>query len=249
MIPKIIHYCWFGRNEKSGLVKSCIESWKKYLPDYEIIEWNEDNFDVNICQYTKEAYEAGKWAFVSDYARLYALQQMGGVYFDTDIEALKPIDEFLDNKAFTGFEVKDCIVTAVLGFEKNHPLLGELIDTYNHMSFINEDGSLNMTTNVTLISNKLKEMGMISNGKEQLVGDLKIYPQIYFCPNNFSRLWNKPSKKSYVIHHFDCSWRASSTNNSSLKGRIRRYIVGSMRNTFGSENFASFRDLIKGKDK
>jgi len=174
---------------------------------------------------------------------------MGGVYFDTDIEALKSIDEFLDNKAFTGFEVKDCIVTAVLGFEKNHPLLEELIETYNHMSFINDDGSLNMTTNVTLISNKLKEMGMVSNGKEQLVGDLKIYPQIYFCPNNFSRLWNKPSKKSYVIHHFDCSWRASSTDNSSLKGRIRRYIVGSMRNTFGSENFASFRDLIKGKDK
>ncbi len=249
MIPKIIHYCWFGRNEKSGLVKACIDSWKKHMPDYEIIEWNEENFDVNICQYTKEAYEAGKWAFVSDYARLYALREMGGVYFDTDIQALKSIDRFLDNKAFTGFEVKDCIVTAVLGFEKNHKLVNELLDTYNHMAFVNEDGSLNMTTNVTLISNKLIEMGMKPNGKEQLVDDLKIYPQVYFCPNNFSRIWKKPSYKSYVIHHFDCSWRDGGVDGNSLKGRIRRYIVGFMRNAMGSENFAHLRDVLKGPEE
>ncbi len=249
MIPKIIHYCWFGKNEKSGLVKQCIESWKQYLPDYQIIEWNEDNFDVNICQYTREAYEAGKWAFVSDYARLYALKTMGGIYFDTDIQVLKPLDSFLDNHAFTGFEVRDCIVTAVLGFEKGHKLLDTLLDKYNQMSFINADGSLNMTTNVTLISGLLKEQGMQTNGKEQMVGDLKIYPQIYFCPNNFSRIWKQPSKKSYVIHHFDCSWRDSGADNTTLKGRIRRYLVGAMRNTFGSDFFAHLRDVIKGPEQ
>ncbi|MCR5195265.1 MAG: glycosyl transferase [Pseudobutyrivibrio sp.] len=249
MIPKIIHYCWFGKNEKSGLVKECIDSWKKFMPDYEIIEWNEDNFDINICKYTKEAYEAKKWAFVSDYARLYALNKMGGIYFDTDVQALKPLDEFLGEKAFTGFEVRDCIVTAVMAFEKEDAFIKELLEQYHYMSFINPDGSLNTTTNVTMISRKLKDKGMIPNGKKQTVGDIIIYPQIYFCPNNISRIWKKPSKHSYVIHHFDCSWRDGGVDGNSLKGRIRRYIVGAMRNTFGSANFAHLRDVLKGTEQ
>ena len=100
MIPKIIHYCWFGKNPLSDLAKKCIDSWKKYCPDYEIIEWNEENFDINSNVYVKEAYDSKKWAFVTDYVRLYALDKCGGIYMDTDVELLKGIDVFLENEAF-----------------------------------------------------------------------------------------------------------------------------------------------------
>ena len=110
-IPKIIHYCWFGRGEKPEIVKRCINSWKENLKDYEIIEWNENNFDININNYVKEAYENKKYAFVSDYVRVYALYNMGGIYFDTDVEVFKSLDEFLQEDSFWGFEEKDYIAT------------------------------------------------------------------------------------------------------------------------------------------
>ena len=246
MIPKVIHYCWFGRNEKSGLIKECIESWKKYLPDYEIIEWNEDNFDVNSLQYTKEAYEAKKWAFVSDYVRLYALYTQGGLYFDTDVEVLKNMDEFLEDEAFTGWEAKDSPVTAVMGAQAGNEEFGELLRYYDGRSFVLEDGSYDTTTNTIIITNILKEQGIILNGKTQTIGGMTVYPQIYFCPNNFSRLWNKPSKKSYAIHHFDQSWKAEKKGEVSFKQRLRRYAVGIYRNTFGS---VSKKDLKKSFSK
>ncbi len=122
MIPKIIHYCWFGRGQKSEKIKACIASWKKYLPDYEIVEWNEDNFDLSSNLYVKQAYDSKKWAFVSDYVRLYALYHFGGIYMDTDVEVLKSLDEFLDAPSFTGFKTKDSPITAVLAQKKKIPL-------------------------------------------------------------------------------------------------------------------------------
>ena len=238
MIPKIIHYCWFGRGKKSELIERCIESWKKYCPDYEIIEWNEDNLDVEATEYTKQAYEAKKWAFVSDYARLYALYHMGGIYLDTDVEILKPLDSFLDHDSVTGFEAKDSPITAVMGAHKENPIIKMLLDYYNTASFINEDGSLNMLTNTHIITKYFVEQGVKLNGKKQTVSNMTIYKQIVFCPNNFTRIFNKPSKKSYTIHHFDQSWK-NEKRNRSLKYRVRRYIVGVMRNTLGTDRLES----------
>lgn len=242
MIPKIIHYCWFGRNEKSGLIRECIESWKRYLPDYEIIEWNEDNFDVNSSDYTREAYEAKKWAFVSDYVRLYALHKHGGLYFDTDVEILKNMDSFLDNEAFTGWEAKDSPVTAVMGAEAGNEEYKSLLDYYTGKHFLKPDGSYDMMTNTVIITNLLKQKGIVMDGKEQVIGSMRIYPQIVFCPNNLSRIWNQPSKKSYAIHHFDQSWKSEKKDSAGLKKRIRRYIVGLLRNTIGTASIGEFKD-------
>lgn len=247
MIPKIVHYCWFGHNEKSGLVKECINSWKKYLPDYEIIEWNEDNFDVNCNEYVKQAYQAKKWAFVSDYARLYALYNYGGLYFDTDVEVLKSFDVFLEQKAFTGFETNDSPVTAVMGSEKGHLVFYSFLKHYDDLQFIDDNGNMNLATNTHTISDYLLENGIKGNGKEQQVNDFRVYPAIYFCPNNLSRIWNRPSRKSYAIHYFDQSWRDKKRNESTLPGRIRRYLVGVARNIFGTYNLEHFRDRKKSK--
>ncbi len=234
MIPKKIHYCWFGRGKKSELILRCIESWKKFCPDYEIIEWNEDNLDINATNYTKQAYEAKKWAFVSDYARLYALYQEGGIYLDTDVEILKPLDCFLEHEAFTGFEVKDSPITAVMGANKENSIIKMLLDYYNTANFINEDGSLNLVTNTHIITEYFIEQGVKLNGKKQTISDMVIYPQIIFCPNNLSRVFNKPSKKSYTIHHFDQSWK-NSKKKDSFSYRCRRYAVGLLRNTIGTD--------------
>ena len=122
MIPKTIHYCWFGGNPLPDLAVKCIDSWKKYCPDYEIKEWNEKNFNLDACPYVREAYEAKKWAFVSDYARLYAMVTEGGIYMDTDVEVLKPLDEYLDNLAFSGFQTEKEIPTGIMACEKGFPL-------------------------------------------------------------------------------------------------------------------------------
>ena len=245
MIPKIIHYCWFGGNPKPDLINSCIRSWKKYCPDYEIIEWNEDNFDVNICRYTHEAYEAGKWAFVSDFARLYVLYNYGGIYFDTDVEVLRPIDEFLTDSAFTGFESNDSPVTAVMGAKKNHPLFGQLLGYYKDVPFINEDGSYNMLTNTHIITDVFLEKGIKMNGRKQIIEGMTVYPQIYFCPNNFSRIFDKPSHKSYTIHHFDQSWKSEKTEEKTFAQKVRRYFVGVLRNLYGTDRLERIRDNKK----
>lgn len=153
MIPKKIHYIWLGGNKKSKLIEKCIASWKKYCPDYEIIEWNENNFDIGSNKYLKEAYEAKKWAFASDYIRLYVLYTEGGIYMDTDVEVLKPLDRFLECKAFSGFERKDAIPTGIMACEKGNEIFKELLSYYTDKSFYNEDGSMNQTTNVVTITN------------------------------------------------------------------------------------------------
>ena len=145
-IPKVIHYCWFGKNLLPEAALKCIESWKRFFPDYEIIEWNEDNFDINACDYTKEAYQAKKWAFVSDYARYKIIYENGGVYFDTDVEVIKSFDDILVKGAFMGIEAdyKSTVNTGLgIAAEKEHPLYREMLDYYEKEHFINEDGNLN----------------------------------------------------------------------------------------------------------
>lgn len=178
MIPKVIHYCWFGRNPLPPLAIKCIESWRKYLPDYEIKEWNEDNFDVNIIKYTKEAYKAKKYAFVSDYARFWILYNYGGLYFDTDVEILKPMNEIIVRGSFMGCENKanDMSTTSIksglelgvnpglgLGVTPGHGLYKEILDIYANLHFIKDDGSLNMRTVVDYTTELLCEQGIKKN--------------------------------------------------------------------------------------
>ena len=152
MIPKIIHYCWFGDKEMPAQLKKYIKSWKKYCSDYEIKLWNEENFDINSNQYVKEAYENKKYAFVTDYVRLFALYNYGGIYMDTDVEILKPLDGFVQNKAFFGFESKDYIQTALIGSEPSHPIIKEFLDYYWYSHFINNSDECDTTTNVKIIT-------------------------------------------------------------------------------------------------
>ena len=206
MIPKIIHYCWFGGNPLPDLAKKCIESWKKFCPDYEIVEWNENNFDVNYCKYTKQAYQAKKWAFVSDVARLYALVNYGGIYMDTDVEVLKSLDEFLDCEAFSGFESVDRIPTGIMAAEKGQDLFTELLDEYNDAEFIKEDGSYDLTTNVSRITNICLKYGLELNNNKQTIKGFTLYPYDYFCPKDCVTKKIKITKNTAVIHHFDGSW-------------------------------------------
>lgn len=210
MIPKIIHYCWFGGNPKPKLAKKCIKSWKKYCKGYEIKEWNEDNFDLSAAPlYVRQAYDAKKWAFVTDYVRLWALINFGGIYMDTDVEVIKPFDKFLENEAFGGFESVATIATCIMACEKNFSLFKELLLEYNNIPFILDDGSLDITTNVTRITNCCEKYGFKPNGEYQVVYGFVLYPQDYFCPiNAVSGELNK-TQNTYTIHHFMGSWLSS----------------------------------------
>lgn len=210
MIPKIIHYCWFGGNNKSTLIKKCIRSWKKYCPDYKIIEWNESNFDLNSCDYVREAYDAKKWAFVSDYVRIWALNTYGGIYLDTDVEIKKNMDKFLLHSAFTGFEAKEYPFTAVFGAEKGHFITNKIIESYNTRKFKIDEKTFDMMTNTVFVTNIFKEIYNVKlNNQTQIFDDgLAIYSNDYFCPRNFADLsWNK-TKNTHAIHWFNASWWA-----------------------------------------
>lgn len=201
MIPKKIHYIWFGRGEKNERTKQCIESWKKFLPDYEIIEWNEDNFDVNMCEFTKKAYEEKKWAFVSDVVRLWVLYNEGGIYMDTDVEVYKPLDEFLDNEAFTGFEDVHYPVTATFGAEKGNPVIKLMLDYYMCVDFIKyenwQDYIKFQETNTCIMSNILSLLGIDRDrNEEQHIKHFTVYPQSYFFTKD----------EGYTWHSFNGSW-------------------------------------------
>lgn len=206
MIPKVIHYCWFGGNPLPELAIKCIESWKKYCPDYEIIEWNEQNFDITCCDYVKEAYEAKKWAFVSDVARLFALVNYGGIYMDTDVEVLKSLDDILAYKAVSGFEAIDRIPTGLMACEKGHILFTEFLNEYNDIHFFQDNGKPDTTTNVTRITNICLNYGLVLNNQLQTINGFTLFPADYFCPKDAVTKKLNITKNTYTIHHFDGSW-------------------------------------------
>lgn len=207
MIPKIIHYCWFGGNPLPELAQKCIESWKVYLPDYKIKEWNESNFDLNCCTYVKEAYEAKKWAFVSDYARFWILYTYGGLYFDTDVEVIKDMSDIIKNGAFMGCERSDkCNSGLGLGAEPGLGLYKEILENYHRSHFLNNDGSNNYETVVDRITNILKEHGFEDCNTIQKIADIMIYPSEYFCPMEYETGKLNVTENSYTIHWYDASW-------------------------------------------
>lgn len=207
MIPKKIHYCWFGRGKMPELALKCIESWKKYLPDYELKEWNEDNFNMDLYPYVREAYEKRKFAFVTDVVRLFALYTEGGIYMDTDVEVLRNLDCFLVHTAFSGFEDDENISTGIMASERGGKWVKENLSYYNNRHFIKQDGSLDITTNVVTITNYMIPLGLQRNNTYQdFPGLITLYPKDYFCPKSHVDEKLYLTKNSYTIHHFSGSW-------------------------------------------
>ena len=239
MIPKIIHYCWFGDGELSEQAKNCIATWKKYLSDYEIIEWNEKNFDINCCDYVKEAYGCKKYAFVSDYARLYALYHYGGIYFDTDVEVKKNIDKFLSKKEVFGFESSNRIGTAIVMAEKQSSLIKEWLDTYADRHFLSGD-KMNMQTNVFYLTNMLKNKGARLTGERQelLDGDVLICETEVFYPYSIGESKKKDFSSSYTIHWCDGSW-------VSGKELIKHNLIKLTKKVLGANNYYKIKDMIQ----
>ena len=201
MIPKKIHYVWLGHGEKSDKIKRCIESWRKYMPDYEIVEWNEENFDINYNGFTRESYNNKKYAFTSDVIRLYALYTEGGIYMDTDVEVYKPLDEFLDKEGFTGFEDIHYPVTATMGAVKGNPVIKMMLDYYNCIDFkmydVWTDYIKYEETSTCIYSNILELLGIDRNkNEEQHIKHFSVYPRSYFFTKD----------EGYTWHSFTGSW-------------------------------------------
>lgn len=220
MIPKKIHYCWFGGKEKPAEVLRMIAGWRKHCPGYEIKEWNESNFNIHLNRYCEEAYAARKWAFVSDVARLWALVYEGGIYLDTDVEVVRPLDGLLHHRAFLGFEGSEWIATSTMGAESGNAFLQSFLESYTDRSFRNRDGSLNQTTNVEELTVRLcRELGVQLNGHPQMAGDFTILPTEFFCPYDYinGKLQTHPC--TYTIHWFAQSW----IKKSPLKTKLSQW--------------------------
>ena len=241
MIPKIIHYCWFGGNPLPELAQKCINSWRTHCKGYEIIEWNEKVFNIETAPlYVRQAYENKKWAFVSDYVRLYALVTMGGVYLDTDVEIIKPIDVFLVHRAFSGFETVDRIPTGIMSCEKGYPLFSELLSYYDNISFIKQDGSLDLTTNVEIITKHCIQLGLIPNNQYQVIMGFALYPNDFFCPKDSGTGKIHCTENTYTIHHFSGSW--ISEKDKKEQKRYNRFI-STLGSRYGEVLYVSINTL------
>lgn len=215
-IPKVIHYCWFGGKPLPPLAEKCIASWKRYLPDYEIKRWDESNFDVNIIPYTQQAYEAKKYAFVSDYARFWILYKYGGLYFDTDVEVIKPMDDIISSGPFMGCENpyhegetpnKLGVAPGLgLGVNYGHALYKELLDLYSTLNFVNTIGTSHTKTIVEYTTEFLCENGLKNTPSIQNIKGINIYPAEYFCPMSYETGEINISSNTRSIHHYAKSW-------------------------------------------
>lgn len=220
-IPKVIHYCWFGRGKMPKLAEKCIESWKKYCPDYEIVCLTEDNFDINQNRYAREAYEAGKWAFVSDYARLKVLYDEGGIYLDTDVELIKPLDDLIADTGYMGFD-DNGIVSTGLGFacEKGNELVGALLADYDDISFIGSDGTYDLTPCPDRNTKTMERLGMDIGNKNQIFMGIHMLPEDYLCPIKYYTGKKIITENTYSIHHFCASWTSATSKRTTFLKRI-----------------------------
>lgn len=217
MIPKIIHYCWFGGKEKPDEVQKYIASWKTYCPDYEIKEWNESNFDIHENDYCREAYEAKKWAFVTDYVRLKALYEEGGFYMDTDVEVVKPLDPLRVYDAVSGYESQTHILTGTMGACCDNEWIGMLLHDYDHRHFLRKDGTCDMTTNVIVITDlTVKKYGLHLHGQKLVFGhNMVLLPFDYLCAKDLDTGEICKTSNTYTIHHFAASWLPEDERNYS----------------------------------
>lgn len=229
-IPKIIHYSWVGGAVKPASVLHCIESWKRYCPDYEIREWNETNYDFTQNAYMRQAYQAKKWGFVPDYARLDIIYECGGIYLDTDVEILRPLDSLLENNCFFGFENTgddEFFVNCGHGFGAiaHHEAIRKARDMYEHLSFVNEDGSLNLLASPHYTTRFLQQLGLVQENRDQQLHDIQVYASDVLCPKNFRTGKLHCTARTVSIHHFDASWvdekiKAEMAHQQKIKNRF-----------------------------
>lgn len=245
MIPKIIHYCWFGGKEKPESALKCIKSWKKFFPDYEIKEWNESNFDVNMIPYTKAAYEAKKYAFVSDFARFWVLYHHGGVYFDTDVEVIRNMDDLLAKGSFMGCEVDNIENYSVapglgLAVEPQHSLYKEIIEQYLKLPFYIENHQINPFAVVRLTTQILIDHGLVKQQGIQHIEGITIYPPDYFNPWDDALGKLNKTSNTRSIHWYSKTWMKPE---HPLVTFFKRLI----RRVFGRDIFTKLRNRKTGK--
>ncbi len=222
MIPKIIHYCWFGPNSISKEAEMYIETWKKYCPDYELVCWSENRFDINSNVYVKEAYENKKYAFVTDYVRLYALYHFGGIYMDTDVEVCKKLDSLLKYPAFSGYESESKIPTGTMAAEKHNKWIGLLLKDYDNIHFVRKNGTLDLTTNTERITQTtVKNYNVCLNGKKLITDDFVMFPFEYLCAKEWESGCIRRTEDTFTIHHFAKTWQSGKVK---LYGKVRRAI-------------------------
>lgn len=243
-IPKIIHYVWVGEKAKPELFYRCLESWKKYCPDYKIIEWNETNFDINQSLFASQAYQAKKYGFVPDYIRAKVLYDYGGIYMDTDVELTKPLDDLLDNDFLISFENEAYLETAFLGSVKGHPFLNKMCKFYETHPFICGD-KMDLTPSTPVWTLFLKKYyGLELKNKNQILYSLdgnhdysvSVYNNEYFCPINFTTKEINVTQNTYAIHYFDASWF---TKELKRKEKFLKAVY----KIFGKRMFAGFTKM------
>lgn len=226
-IPKVIHYCWFGGKEKPKIVKECINSWKRYLKGYEIVEWNEENFNIEAFDFSKKAYENKKWAFVSDYCRIWTLYNYGGIYLDTDMEILKPLDNLLSNNSFGGLE-DELIAFGIWGCKKEDEFIEKVLNYYNKLNYDDYKENLQKLAIPIHLTEIAKENGYKENYNEvsYFLDRVAVYPKEYFYPKRHA--WEEPiiTDKTYSIHHYEGTWRKP---HQILRSKIKEELLNIIR--------------------
>lgn len=247
MIPKVIHYCWFGRNPLPRSASKCIDSWRRFCPDYEIREWNEDNFDVNAIPYTVQAYERKKYAFVSDYARFDILHRHGGLYFDTDVELIKPIDDIIADGPFMGIEADktDGVISSVgvapglgLAAPAAHPIYREILDHYGSIPFVNGRGEQIPGTVVKHTTDILKRHGFVEKDERQEIGGITIYPNEFFNPLDDATGRLSTTANTHSIHWYSKTW-------VSNYGPFRAWITRRIHRYFGTDSLSWLKKITR----
>lgn len=253
-IPKVIHYCWFGRNPLPAAAEKCIMSWRNKCPEYRIIKWTEDNFDLSSCPvYVQQAYKAKKWAFVTDYARLKIVHDNGGIYLDTDVELLKTLSPLLQNSAFFGFEDEAYIATGLgFGAVKGAPILKELMKDYEKIKFIKDNGEYDLMSCPLRNLHVFQEYGLVQNNKLQtLKGGILVLPTEYLCPLDTKTGLLHKTKNSYSIHHYSATWCDEKTLEGRKKWRrknrwkyFQRFPIRLVKNILGDHLYQKIRTRV-----
>ena len=228
-IPKVIHYCWFGGKPMSAMQKKCMKSWKRYCPEYEVRRWDESNFDIHSCDYVREAYEAGKWAFVSDYARFQILLAQGGIYLDTDVELVRPLSELEQTGCFMGCEVPGVVAPGlIIGAPAGDPVMKEMLDGYTGRHFLRENGEHDMTTVVEYATGILQGHGLLETDDVQQLPDITVYPPRFFCPRSMTTGKVEMTEDTFSIHRYAASWETP-------VNRFRGNVYRALRRCFGEK--------------